>query len=251
MLQTTTYENIISLIKEDRIRNAFTYYKDNYKKLSFLKFNDEAVFAFTKNKNDVYEGQAFFLEIENINKVFLSLKEYLGARFIPYILNKNRKEVFEKIAEKTFHLKMYQYVLKTKLEEKLPAYEVFDAKPEENLQDFYIDCFKEEFDENALIWLRDFEQMAQHLEKASKCLKINDELAASIMFWIQEQSIFIFLLGTHPNFRRRKLAYALIQYVQSKFPQKALALTTWAGGNTEKFYLSIGFEKLQMVNACY
>lgn len=250
MLSKTTFQEISTLLKDEKILNAFEYYKNKYSDLLFLKYNDEAVFAFTKNKNDVYEGQTYFLKTENANAIFTSLKTYLNARFIPYVSNKNRQEIFDKIDESLFYLKMHNYVLTQKLEEKPPVYEIIDAKQKDDLSDFYISCFEAEFDENAKIWLRDFELMEPQLEKGSKIIKIENEIAASIMYWVFENSIFIFLLGTNPKFRRRKLAYSLIFELQNQFSNKELSLTTWAETDTEKFYLSIGFQKMRMVNSC-
>lgn len=250
MIQITTYEYIVSIVEAERVRDSFTYYKDKYKEVCFLKYHNEAVFSFVRNKNNIYEGQVFFLAVENTNEILQLLKVYLNARFIPYVLNKNRNEVFDKIEESLLHLKMHSFVLNQKLKSFSNDYKIVAAQNDEKLEAFYIDCFKEEFDENAVIWLRDFEQMAPGLAKGNLQIKINNEIAASIMYWVQKDSIFIFLLATHPNYRRKKLAFVLIQAVQKKYPTKNISLTTWAGGATEKFYLNIGFEKLAMAHIC-
>lgn len=252
MLKATTYQELQKNVTDEKAINAFDYFlnKNDYELI--LAYKNEAFFALVKNKNAIYEGYAYYVNWNNINTILIALKKYLSsANFIIYLVNTNKHEVLNKIDENIFYLKMHKYILKKPLENKNAQLVLRTETSKLDLISFYQKCFQNEFNENAEKWVEDFYGMERDLEKEIIYIEKNDIIACMAMYWIFEDFIFIFLLGTLPEFRHNNLAYSLLFHVQQKFPSKYVQLSTWAGGETEKFYLRMGFEKHQLINACF
>jgi N-acetylglutamate synthase-like GNAT family acetyltransferase len=252
MLKATTYQELQNNVTDEKAINAFDYFLNKNANALILTYKNEAFFALIKNKNAIYEGYAYYVNWNNINTILIALKKYLSsANFIIYLVNTNKLEVLNKIDENIFYLKMHKYILKKPLENKNAQLVLRTEASKLDLISFYQKCFQNEFDENAEKWVEDFYGMEKDLEKEIIYIEKNDIIACTAMYWMFEDFIFIFLLGTLPEFRHNNLAYSLLFHVQQKFPNKYLQLSTWAGGETEKFYLRIGFEKQQLINACF
>lgn len=188
-----------------------------------------------------------FLDLSSVNESLKAIKNELNkALFLMYLRNENQKEIYELIDEKIIKQKMLWQILKkntvTPKVELSNQFSCLKFKVNSELADFFIDCFKHEWDENVNEWLRTFDD-SKH-KKAIYILQdnLNKQIASSVMYWVFEKNIYIFLIGTKSEYRRLKLGQFLMKKVQEKYPEKEIQLTVFKDAKAYNFYQKLGFE---------
>lgn len=249
-LKITELEN---LIKEEkfRISLAVFYNKRSSNKLYIIK--DKAIFVTSVNKNEYYDVMIHFKDVKTINEVLKEIKKMLNnSLMLIYLRNENNTRIYESIDADLIVRRMYFHNLEKSVEiEKVAInskYILDYTLIDECLTSFFIKCFKNEWDENVEKWFKAFN--GYNGNKEILVLKIKNEIVSSVMYWINDNSIYIFLLGTSIYHRKQNLAKFLLNKIQEKYSNSDLDLTVYSDSKAISFYKNLGFNKMGISGTC-
>lgn len=231
----------------DKIAISFKKFFAQKANASAYLIVNKVVFIAAKNKNDYYEVMIHFLDLSAVNESLQAIKEELNqANFLMFLRNENAKEVHENIdvnliTQKILWQKLDSNTLLPKIELQ-KEFVLSESKVNSELESFFIDCFKDEWDENVSVWLNEFKDFNK--QKGTLIIQdnSNNQIASSIMYWVFENYIYVFLIGTKTSYRRLKLGQFLMRIIQEKFPNKEIQLSSYKDADAYLFYQKLGFK---------
>lgn len=241
-----------SYIQEEKFLKSFeVFYNNSSKSLQLIK--DKAVFISSLNKNNYYDVMVHFIDTKTVNEVLKEIKKYLNNNLILiYLRNENNTKIYESIDSNLIIRRMYFHNLdKSILIESVAIntkYVLNSALMDKKLTSFFINCFKNEWDENVEKWFKAFNDYKG--KKDILVLTQEDEIVSSVMYWINDNNIYIFLLGTSLKCRKQNLAKFLLNKIQQKHPNLNIDLTTYSDSNAIAFYKKLGFKKVGISGVC-
>ncbi len=249
MISKIAIEEINSLTTEEKIIASFQNFYSKRENTSFYKINNTAFFISHYNNSNWYELMIYFKSLENINDTLLKIKSFLNNEYcLLYFRGNILSDLLPLIDKKIIKKEILSYSLKQTISpiEISNKYTLSEIPLNKELEIFFLESFKDEWDENVGKWMVDFQE--RKVDKNILALKFQDKIASAVMYWVLENTVYIFLIGTKPKYTRQKLAHFLLKEVQHQFLGKTITLTVFSDTNARMFYDKLGFVNKGVVN---
>lgn len=248
MIKPLNISDIHLYVKDEKYRNSLNTFHSKKSSNKLYLINNKAVFAISLTGNNYYNVMIHLLDVKSINSILKEIKTSLNSLILIILRNDNIAKIYESIEPNLIiHSLNFWYIKKDIEDVKINSnYIIEKSKTNKKLETFFVECFKDEWDEKVEKWFKDYNNYKG--EKEILILKHKNQIASSVMFWIYDNSIYIFLLGTSPKYRRKKLAQYILKKVQEKYPKKFIDLTVYSNSDAQIFYKNLGFKKDRIAN---
>lgn len=75
-------------------------------------------------------------------------------------------------------------------------------------------------------------------------VNLSDQVVGAVKFTVNNDSLYVMQLQVHPDFQRRGLGQAVIEYLASQYPTLAMTLTVLKANPARGLYQRLGFSQV-------
>lgn len=246
LLKNISIEELKKQINASKIVARFQRTVEKQSNAFILNYQNKGFFLCVKNKNKVFHIFTYLIDFDILNEALFALKEKITNDKIIYFWHKETQGLFHSIKGNKKY--MHQYILqpKTILPKPIANHQCQEIEAINSaISTLFQESFTTEFDENTAQWLNDFS--AYKGEKQIICTTDKNTISASALYWVYNNSIYLFLIATKPLYRRQNKALSLLKNIQEKYPNKSIELSAWENTDAQLFYKKIGFQQQDII----
>lgn len=252
-IQKIPFIELCLFLDDKKLYDVFEAVYNKHIDSQLFMVEGKVVFITSLNKNNIFEIHLYFFDYSEINEILKAIKiKMQGKECFLYIRNKEKQKIISSIDRALISKEHLNLSLNKEI--KFPtttvsnSYSFCELKVTKKIDKFFLECFNDEWDENTKKWIRQDFKMCENRKIIG--LKVENEIASAIMYWVYKESIYIFLLGTSPKHRRQNLIKHLFNKLQNIEPNKSFHLGVLSDTKAYLLYKKLGFIQESVANVC-